>query len=253
MKMLWIDVGVLPDDTDRAAMLDGVTAAGLTTRLLGRPDDERAQPKGWTSVAMISETSTPLALQAAVQRAGEQGVEAGQIVVVTGDAALAAAADAAGCRPMLVVDADGLAGLRAQPGAALLGKHVPAAADLETALRYAAAEAYEAKELGPIPFGPTASPGTATVVMPTRGDLGRILGLVVLAGTAIALAIAYFLQAIYQTFRFPRFVYWLTLQFLPDWGRGLLFLLVGVAIGVLASRALSGMSFAGAGSRRAKD
>ena len=61
------------------------------------------------------------------------------------------------------------------------------------------------------------------------------------AGVAVALGIAFLLQDIYQTYRFPAISYYLTLQFIPQWLRGFLFILLGVGIGVMVSRLVGSM------------
>ncbi len=48
--------------------------------------------------------------------------------------------------------------------------------------------------------------------------------------TAIALGLAYFMVHLYRTQPFPEWVYYATLQFLPRWVRGLLFLSVGLGL-----------------------
>lgn len=162
-----------------------------------------------------------------------------QIFLVTDRGADASLAAEAGFRPMIVLGERSLDEVLG-PGEPA-EKHFGTAPDLATAVAYIAQETAQHEELGPFPFArPPQESGRAGRSLSTP-DLLKLLGLVVLAGTAIALGIAYFLREIYETWTLPPVFYYLTLQFLPEWVRGLLFLLGGVAIGVFASRSLGSL------------
>ena len=70
----------------------------------------------------------------------------------------------------------------------------------------------------------------------------RVFGLVTVAGLATALALAFFLRELYENIGVPgplqRPAYLITLQFLPEWARGLLFLALGTGIGALLTRTI---------------
>ena len=168
--------------------------------------------------------------------------------VVTADWAEATAADSAGFRPVLVLGDESLQAVLGpvEPGA----KHVAMAPDLASAVRYVACEAATADAIGPFPFAAPADSRVAPARLPSQRDLARFFGLVVLAGTAVALGIAYFLRELYESWRIPanaqRIAFLATLQFLPEWARGLLFVLIGIALGVLATRARNALTAASA-------
>jgi hypothetical protein len=143
-----------------------------------------------------------------------------------------------GCRPVLVLGDRRLDDL--------LGPHEPetkgfaVATDLPTAVGYMLDEAAQERELGPFPFGPhRAVDDRPIALLPTSGDLTRIFIIVSLAGVAAGLGAAYLLKEIYKTFTFPAIAYWLTLQFIPQTWRGLLFLSIGAAGALLAQRILN--------------
>jgi len=62
----------------------------------------------------------------------------------------------------------------------------------------------------------------------------RWLGLLLLGLLCLALGLAYLLTQLYRQQPFPSVAYYLTLQFIPRWVRGLFFILVGL-IGVIVS------------------
>jgi hypothetical protein len=78
---------------------------------------------------------------------------------------------------------------------------------------------------------------------PSRAELTRLLGMIVIGGTLVALGIAYILQEVYQNYRFPAVFYYLTLQPIPQAVRGALFLLIGAIAGVLALLTLDRLPF----------
>jgi len=53
----------------------------------------------------------------------------------------------------------------------------------------------------------------------------------------VSLGIAYLLTQLYRVQPFPEFVYYLTLQFIPRWARGALFILGGVVVVAVSLRA----------------
>lgn len=57
--------------------------------------------------------------------------------------------------------------------------------------------------------------------------LKRWLAVLFLGIVMIALGVAYWLAELYRTVAFPPIAYWLTLQFINQWVRGLLFVLIG--------------------------
>lgn len=149
-----------------------------------------------------------------------------------------ALATAAGCRPVLVLGERSIDDV--------LGPIEPdekdfiAATDLPTAVGYMLEEAAQDESLGLFPYGAhhTLDDRPAGPAL-TRGDLNRVLAVVVVGGVAIALGIAYLLQEIYQTITLPPIAFWLTLQFIPQTLRGILFIVIGVAATLVAQRVLN--------------
>jgi hypothetical protein len=246
MQTVLITRDCLAAESEIAEALTALAETGAQAFVVGADSgDAMPIPAGLQVVAASREGDGSIAdaLAGELRRRADTDMH-DTLFVLTRDPAAASRSESAGCRTVLVLEGRSLSSLRdeARERSLRLGKHLPAAPDLATALGYVTDEAKQTAILGPVPFGAPRGAERQSAPLPTSGDLARIFGLVVVAGTAIALAIAYFLQEIYQTFRFPPIVYWLTLQFLPDWGRGILFLLFGVAIGLLASRMLSGVS-----------
>ncbi|HOG48802.1 MAG TPA: hypothetical protein PLB78_19395, partial [Anaerolineae bacterium] len=66
-------------------------------------------------------------------------------------------------------------------------------------------------------------------------EVGRWLSFLVVGGVWLSLGIAYLLTHLYREQRFPEVVWYITLQFIPRVARGVLFILTGVAVVVLAS------------------
>jgi hypothetical protein len=138
----------------------------------------------------------------------------------------------AGCRPILVLGDRTLDEVIGPAEAR--HKEAPVAPDLDTALRYVLEEAGQEAAVGPFPFAErVAVEGIAPAVVPSKRDLAALFLLVILAGVAVALGIAYLLQEVYQRAAFPAIAYWLTLQFIPQTWRGVLFLAIGAATGLL--------------------
>jgi uncharacterized cofD-like protein len=65
-------------------------------------------------------------------------------------------------------------------------------------------------------------------------NVKRWLLLLLIGTTVLGLGFAYVLRSVYETWTFPSIVYYLTLQFVPRWWRGLLFGVLGLAA-VIAS------------------
>ncbi len=63
----------------------------------------------------------------------------------------------------------------------------------------------------------------------------RWLLLLLLGVAVMGLGIAYLLREAYVSYTFPAWVYWATLQFIPRWGRGLLFVAIASALAVFAT------------------
>lgn len=146
----------------------------------------------------------------------------------------------AGCRPVLILAGrtlDEALGVE-EPGV----KHMVVAADLPTAAQYMLQEAEQERDLGPFPY---ATPHTleerAVTVLPSQGDLAKIFAVIILAGLAVALGLAYLLKEIYKTYTFPPIAFYLTLQFISPAWRGALFLLLGALLGLFLPRLLSGI------------
>lgn len=167
------------------------------------------------------------------------------VFLVSGRPALARAAEGLGGRGLLVLAGRGVDEVlgEAEPEP----KCLPIAMDIAMAERYLETELAEQERLGPFRFaqqGAAVTGGRPPTL--SRTDLLRLLGLVVLAGLTFALGVAYLLQEAYQTISVPRALQWpvkfLTLQWIPQTLRGLIFLLLGVAIGVAVTRLLSRLS-----------
>lgn len=65
-------------------------------------------------------------------------------------------------------------------------------------------------------------------------DITRWLSYAMLGMLGLSLGVAYLLTHLYRVQPFPQFVYYLTLQFIPRWVRGMLFILGGLGILALA-------------------
>ena len=65
-------------------------------------------------------------------------------------------------------------------------------------------------------------------------NLKRWIVLFLVAAGIAGLGIAYLLRAAYLAISFPDEIYWITLQFIPRWLRGLLFLLTAVTLAGLS-------------------
>ncbi len=67
-------------------------------------------------------------------------------------------------------------------------------------------------------------------------EVARWLSFFVVGGVWLSLGIAYLLAHLYRVQPFPEVVWYITLQFIPRVARGVLFILTGVAVVLLASR-----------------
>ena len=139
-----------------------------------------------------------------------------------------------GCRPVLVLGERSLDEALG-PGEPA-NKAIAIAPTIEQALHFIADEARASVELGAFPYGSASSAAPASPLMPTARDLAKLFGLTAASGVAVALGAAYLLQELYQNLEFPPIFYYLTLQFIPQTLRGLIFLLLGATIGLLAPR-----------------
>lgn len=151
-----------------------------------------------------------------------------------------ALAYALGCRPFLVLGERTISELYGDQEPPY--KDFPVARDLATALSYLLHEEEITRQLGPFPRVPPAlAEERAGPAMPTitARDMGRWLIVLVLAGLWLSLGIAYILVNIYRVQPLPEIFYYLTLQFIPRLYRGLLFLVSGAVLAVLAFRQLA--------------
>ncbi len=72
-----------------------------------------------------------------------------------------------------------------------------------------------------------------------RSDVSRWMSLLIVGGVWLSLGIAYLLAHLYRVQPFPEVVWYITLQFIPRVARGVLFILTGVAVVLLASRSFA--------------
>lgn len=169
--------------------------------------------------------------------AARAGIELHGTHFLVGEPDAARRAAEAGCRPIIVLGDRSLDDALGpgEPEA----KHAGAAPDIGTAARYVREELAHVDALGLFPFGSPHILADGAGVLPSRHDLVKFVGLVILAGTAVALGIAYFLSELYERMTLPSIAYYVTLQFFPEWVRGMLFIGIGIGIGVAASRVIS--------------
>ncbi len=89
---------------------------------------------------------------------------------------------------------------------------------------------------------PTITPISRTAVAANRRvrlrprEVARWLSLLIVGGVWLSLGIAYLLTHMYREQPFPAVAWYITLQFIPRLARGVLFILTGVAVVLLASR-----------------
>ncbi|HQZ70533.1 MAG TPA: hypothetical protein PK826_04260 [Anaerolineae bacterium] len=154
-------------------------------------------------------------------------------------------AESLGARPILILNGRTVDDVVGEAEAE--SKTIPIAADLTIAGRYLDAELTELARLGPFRFAqPPLAVAPSRPPALSRSELSRLFALIVLAGLTFALGLAYLLQEAYQSIAFPKALQWpvrfLTLQWIPQTLRGLMFLLIGMAIGFAVTRLLSRLS-----------
>jgi hypothetical protein len=241
MRCLLITATALSDEEGCADALGKLRDAGLAPVLLGHPNPPDAGAFADTPRLRLSEPPEQGTAAPILQAAALGGASPSEAFMICDDLATGLAAEALGSRSILV--------LGGRPLDAVLGPGEPANKALATAptlldaLRYVREEHSLNQKLGGFPYGGQHPLETGRSISgPSGPDLAKIFGLSVVAGLAVALGIAYLLQEVYDTLRFPRVFYYLTLQFIPQTLRGLLFLLIGTGAGLLLPRLLSSLS-----------
>ncbi|MFN2115545.1 MAG: hypothetical protein ACK2T6_07500 [Anaerolineae bacterium] len=237
MRAALVMADVLATSDDHSEALGQLRQAGLLPVViaLGADDIEVARAAGAPSIECPAERpscwdESVALLQLAASRADAVPAES---FLICSDPADVDHARAQGCRPILVLGDrtfDEVYGL-GEPE----DKGASAAIDLDTAIRYALEEAQQHQDIGPFPYAAPPVEGQVRTVLPRRQDLAVVFGLVTVAGIAVALGVAYLLQEIYQTMRFPAIAYYLTLQFIDQTWRGVLFLIIGGVLGALVA------------------
>ena len=161
---------------------------------------------------------------------------------------------AAGVRPILVLGGRTIGELLGDSSAR---KDFPIARSLPQAVEYIVAEERIAAQIGKprqnLPPAPVEEPSRPTAGSPAvlpisqaataasrrlrmrPRDVGRWLAFLVVGGVWLSLGIAYLLTHLYREQPFPEAAWYITLQFIPRVERGILFILTGVAVVVLAS------------------
>jgi D-glycero-D-manno-heptose 1,7-bisphosphate phosphatase len=174
----------------------------------------------------------------------------------------AIAACAAGARPFIILCERSIDGIL---GDLPHRKDIPIAVDLSTAVRYVNVEEEINRQLGhlrdsalPLPTvdllhtAPEALPELTVTSRLARSiqsnvaksqaqlrDIGRWLTFLVLGAVGLSLGIAYLLTHLYRMQRFPAYIYYITLQFIPRPLRGALFILWGAGVLFLAVRSFA--------------
>ena len=172
------------------------------------------------------------------------------------------------CRPMLVLHGRGIGDL--YDGHQPEPSDFPIARDFSAAVQYVLTEEEaigewghprtpaprpQVEEVSPTSEIPEFSP-TLQLFSPVPGVRGFLLAglpqmsrsvrqwllVFILGAVWLSLGIAYLLTHLYRVQPFPEFVYYLTLQFIPRWLRGALFVLVGVAVVAVSLRAFQRLS-----------
>lgn len=243
MTHVLITVVALTTDADWPTRLQDLQTGGLGPMVVGRLAEaaegrlERGIPRLAAPEAMLGASLSPDML---IQALAQLGGSPSETFLVCEDLSAYQQAESLGCRSILVLG-DRSLDLALGPGEPS-SKSIATAPSLGEALRYVVEEHRQSELLGPFPYGPAhAVEERPTVTLPTASDLAKIFGLSVVAGVAVALGIAYLLQEVYQSVQFPRVFYYLTLQFIPQTLRGLMFLLLGAGAGLLLPRLLSGL------------
>jgi hypothetical protein len=244
MRAAFILADVLAAEPDGLATVKGLAEAGLAPVVLfpHHTEGERVESLGLPHVACRPGDAEcwgdqPLLL---LDASAEVGVAVGDAFLVCRTAEDVARGAAAGCRPVLVLGSRGLDDVFG-PGEPE-HKEVAVAPDLASAVRYMTAEADEVRRLGPFAYAP--HPVMEEVALPralSSGDLTKLFATLTVAAIAVALGIAYLLQEVYQRVHLPPISWYLTLQFIPQTWRGVMFILVGVGLGLMVPRLLAGM------------
>lgn len=233
---------VIEADPQAPAALAHLTQSGITPVVLAPSRwaaGESALPPDLAAVRTVSADGAEADDDGAARlsAAARAGISLGGTHFLAVEPNAARRAVESGCRPILVLGDRALDEVLGpeEPEA----KHVGAALDLATAARYVSEELAQLDALGPFGHGAQQQSADGAGTLPSRTDLLKFFGLVILAGTAVALGIAYFLRELYEKMTLPSIAYYVTLQFFPEWVRGLLFIGVGIGIGVAASRVVA--------------
>lgn len=169
-----------------------------------------------------------------------------------GDAEMAMAA---GVRPFLHLGGRRISEVVGDRGA---HKDYPVARELTDAVQYVFAEERTSAQLGrprqivasspteegsrPVVGTPVVTPISRQAIAANRRlrmrprEAARWLSFLIVGSVWLSLGIAYLLTHIYRVQPFPEWVRYATLQFIPRVARGVLFILTGVAVVLLASR-----------------
>lgn len=162
---------------------------------------------------------------------------------------------AAGVRPVLVLQGRRIGEILGDSGER---KDFPIARSLAQAVEYIQAEERISAQIGkprqtlppttseeigvrPAMGGAVVTPISRAAIAASRRirlrprEVGRWLSFLVVGGVWLSLGIAYLLTHLYRAHPFPEVVWYITLQFIPRVARGVLFILTGVAVLVLAS------------------
>jgi hypothetical protein len=183
-----------------------------------------------------------------------------------GDVEMAAAA---GVRPILYLRGRTIKEVLGDRGA---HKDSPIARELVQAVDYIFVEERAAAQLGrprqivasspseeasrPTVGAPVVTPISRAAVAANRRtrlrprEVAHWLSFLILGGVWLSLGIAYLLAHMYRVQPFPEVVWYITLQFIPRLARGVLFILTGVAVVLLASRSFLHAFGNGQGARR---
>jgi len=236
---------VLRELEDPNAIVASLVASGLCPVVLAVDGASERQPGGLGCDVVVDASGRPecwLESRALLPTAvAACGAPAGATFLVCAEPGDVSAAMEVGLRPVLVLQGRTLEGVfgSAEPA----HKDACVAPDLDTALRYVTEEAAQDAALGAFPYGERATAETRVqALVPSPRDLAALFALVILAGVAVALGIAYLLQEVYQRVHLPPIAYWLTLQFIPQALRGALFLAIGALAGLMVRPTLSRLS-----------
>ncbi len=248
MRAAFLTTDVVAAEPDSASALRALHDAGLSPVVLApRPlaDGDRLDTAGFPLVACPPNDDDCWGRQPELllDAATEAGVAVGEAFLVCHEADDVAKAAAAGCRPVLVLSSrtlDVVYGPAEPPR-----KEVAAAIDLAAAVRYMCAEAEQERALGPFAFAPHPILDEVPRRNVSSGDLTKIFFLVTFAGVTLALGIAYLLAELYRTVRLEGWLGELarlvTLQWIPQTWRGVLFMVLGVGVGLAVPRVLARM------------